>query len=116
MAAASVASGLGLAVFFLDLFGVVARLTSLVPVAFFLLSIAHAGVRIGRQTYILDLASGARRTDYVAVSNSVIGVALLLGGALGVLAPFVGPGGMLLLLSLLGFAGAWGGRGLPEAQ
>ena len=42
------------------------------PVAYFFLAIAHSGVRIGRQTYILDMASGIRRTDYVAVSNSVI--------------------------------------------
>jgi len=116
LAAATVASSLGLTVFVLDQLGLVARFTWLVPAAFFLLSIAHSGIRIGRQTYILDLASGNRRTDYVAVSNTVIGIALLFGGALGFLAPVVGSGGMLLLLSLLGFAGAWWGRGLPEAQ
>ncbi len=116
MAAASVASGLGLLFFFLNLLGLVARFAWLAPVGFFLLSMAHSGVRIGRKTYILDLASGDRRTDYVAVSNTLIGVALLLGGALGILAPLVGPGGMLLILSLMGFAGVLGGRGLPETE
>jgi len=114
--AASMASSLGLLVFLLDLGGIVARLPFLAPTAFFLLSIAHGGVRVGRKTYILDMARGVRRTDYVAVSNSVIGVVLLLGGALGLLAPLVGSGGMLLLLSILGFAGVWGGRGLPETE
>jgi len=60
------------------------------------------------------MASGARRTDYVAVSNSVMGLVLLLGGTVGLLVPVIGSGGVLLILSMLGFAGAWGGRRLPE--
>lgn len=54
---------------------------------FFLLMIAHEGVRIGRKTYVLDMASGNKRTDYVAVSNTVIGFLLLIiGGLTGLLA------------------------------
>jgi hypothetical protein len=52
----------------------------------------------------------------LAVSNTVIGGVLLTSGALGFLAPVVGPGGMLLILAIMGFAGVVGGRGLPEAQ
>jgi len=52
----------------------------------------------------------------VAVSNSVIGAVLLLGGSLGLLAPLIGSGGMILLLSTLGYFGAMGGRKLPETQ
>ena len=55
----------------------------LVLVLFLLLSVTHQGVRLGRKTYIVDLASGNRRTDYVAVGNSVIGVMLLLVGVIG---------------------------------
>lgn len=50
---------------------------------FFLLSVTHQGARLGRKTYVVDMASGNRRTDYVAVSNSVIGAMLLLVGLLG---------------------------------
>lgn len=50
------------------------------PIAFFGLGIAHAGVRLGRKTYLVDLAEGNRRTDYVAVSNTVIGALLLASG------------------------------------
>jgi len=82
----------------------------------FLLAVAHGGVRVGRKTYLLDMASGVRRTDYVAVSNTVIGFVLLLGGGVGLLAPWLGPGGMLLLLSMFGFGGVLGGRHLPEVQ
>lgn len=85
------------------------------PVAFFLLSIAHSGVRIGRKTYIVDLAGGNKRTDYVAVSNSVIGVILLLTGGVGALSSFLAPEGIVLILSLLGLGGVAMARALPEA-
>lgn len=49
-------------------------------VLYFLLSIVHEGVRVGRKTYVLDLAGGEKRTDYVAVGNTLIGVLLLLVG------------------------------------
>jgi hypothetical protein len=111
-----VAAFLGTTVFVLDSFGALSRFPWFIPVAYFFLAIAHSGVRVGRKTYLLDMASGERRTDYVAVSNSVIGAVLLLGGALGLLAPMLGSSGMILLLSALGFLGALGGRTLPEAQ
>lgn len=48
---------------------------------FFLLAVAHAGVRTGRKTYSLDVNEGQARTELVAFSNSAIGVILLaLGG------------------------------------
>lgn len=113
---AAMASALGVLVFLADLSGTLGNHPWIAPLAFFLLAIAHSGVRIGRKTYVLDLASGARRTDYVAVGNSVIGVVLLAGGLLGLLTPVLGSAGMLLVLSFLGVLGALGGRGLPEVQ
>tara|TARA_R100000657_G_C4677834_1_gene124566 strand:- start:1316 stop:2350 length:1035 start_codon:yes stop_codon:yes gene_type:complete len=49
---------------------------------FLLLSVGHAGVRVGRKTYLLDMASGNQRTDYVSVSNTIIGVLLLVVGGI----------------------------------
>ncbi|MEZ5557957.1 MAG: MFS transporter [Pseudomonadales bacterium] len=86
------------------------------PGAYFLLCVAHSGVRVGRKTYVVDLGSGNRRTDYVAVSNSTIGVLLLLAGSVGALVPLIGHAGVLGLLALLGLAGAALGRTLPEVQ
>ncbi len=86
----------------------------LFPVAFFVLGVAHAGVRIGRKTYVLDLGGGQRRTDYVAISNSVIGLVLLATGLFGLLGSMIGAAGMLLLLSLVGLAGAMFALRLPE--
>lgn len=90
--------------------------TWLFPAAFFVLGIAHAGVRVGRKTYVLDMAGGNKRTDYVAVSNSIIGLLLLSAGFLGLLTALIGPAGMLLVLSALGLCGALLSFGLKEVQ
>ena len=67
---------------------------------------AHSGVRVGRKTYVVDLATGNQRTDYVAISNSVIGVLLLVVGTVGSLARLIGHGGVIGLLAVTGLAGA----------
>jgi hypothetical protein len=84
------------------------------PAVFFVLMIAHSGVRLGRKTYVVDLASGNRRTDYVAVSNSVIGVVLLLLGGFGALAQVFSVTLVIVILSALGLAGAALSWSLPE--
>ncbi len=86
------------------------------PVAYFALSVAHSGVRVGRKTYLVDLATGNKRTDYVAISNTVIGVMLLLVGAVGALSPLIGAHGVIALLSFMGLAGAMLGSSLPDTQ
>ena len=62
------------------------------------------------------MASGNRRTDYVAVSNSVIGVVLLLLGGMGAVAQAFSVPVVVLALSLLGLAGAAVSRSLPEVE
>lgn len=84
------------------------------PLVFFVLMVAHSGVRLGRKTYVVDLAAGNKRTDYVAVSNSVIGVVLLILGGMGALAQLVSVPFVILVLSVLGLAGAAMSRMLPE--
>ncbi len=76
------------------------------PAVFFILIVAHSGVRLGRKTYVVDLASGNRRTDYVAVSNTVIGVLLLALGSLGALAQLFSVTLVIFVLSVLGLGGA----------
>lgn len=49
---------------------------------FFILSVAHTGVRTGRKTYSLDVREGQNRTELVAFSNTAIGLLLLAFGAL----------------------------------
>ncbi len=117
MIASSIAAALGFILFTLDFCGVLqAGFAWIIPIAFFALSIAHSGVRIGRKTYILDLAGGTKRTDYVAVSNTVIGAILLVSSSLGLLTPWLGASGMLLLFSIFSLTGVILGARLPETE
>ena len=52
----------------------------------------------------------------MAISNSVIGVLLLLVGSIGLLVPLIGYPGVIALLALMGLAGALFGATLPEAE
>lgn len=88
----------------------------LYPVALFVLGIAHQGVRLGRKTYIVDMAEGNRRTDYVAVSNTLIGFILLITGGLSALASLISVEGVIVLLSVLGIIGALKSSTLPDVE
>lgn len=84
------------------------------PAAFFVLSIAHAGVRLGRKTYLVDMASGNKRTDYTAVSNTVIGVLLLATGGLTALISTISDIAVILVLGLMGLVGTLSALRLQE--
>lgn len=115
--AAVLTSAVGLVTFAADsLLPEIIRTTWFLPFAYFALSVAHSGVRVGRKTYVVDLATGNKRTDYVAISNSVIGVLLLLVGSVGALTPVIGNSGVIALLAFMGLAGAVLGTSLPETQ
>jgi len=87
----------------------------LAPATYLLLALAHVGARLSRKTYVVDIAEGDQRTQYVAVSNTMMGVLLLAVGALTAALAVLGNEFALLLLAVLGVAGAVVGRGLPEA-
>jgi hypothetical protein len=86
----------------------------LYPATYLLLALAHTGSRIGRKTYVIDLADGNRRTDYVAVSNAAMGVLLLVTGAVSAAIASFGPEAALLFLAALGIAAVPVGLSLPE--
>jgi hypothetical protein len=86
------------------------------PAAFLLLGVAHSGIRLGRKTYLVDMAGGNKRTDYVAVSNTVIGVILLLAGGVTAALSFLSAEVLILLFAITSLGGALCGRGLPEVQ
>lgn len=72
---------------------------------FFLLSIAHTGVRTGRKTYSLDVKDGHERTELVGFSNTAIGVILLAFGALyAALTPFLPFSVVYIMAGILVFA------------
>ncbi|WP_374927892.1 MFS transporter [Kytococcus sedentarius] len=86
------------------------------PAAYFLVTLAHTGVRTGRKTYLVDMASGDTRTAYTAASNTVIGVVLLAAGAVAGALAGLTPWWPLVFLTLLGAAGSAMGLRLPEVS
>lgn len=118
MSTAALASGLiGVIVFIVVEFApAVASHLAFFPVAYFVLSVAHGGVRVGRKTYVVDLADRNRRTDYVSVSNTVIGIILLIAGSAGALSSILSLSEIVLLLSAFGLLGAWLGMRLEETE
>ncbi|MGB6328083.1 MAG: MFS transporter [Halarcobacter sp.] len=106
---------LGFLVFFLDTFyNDIFSNIWLMPLIYFLLTIGYQGIRIGRKTYLVDLAGGNKRTDYVAVSNTIIGVILFFTGFIGILSSIIGLNGIILLLSIVGLIGIIITSFLPE--
>ncbi len=115
--AALITAGLGIVMFaVVSWLPVLHEQTWVYPLAFFILGVAHSGVRLGRKTYIVDMAGGNKRTDYVAVSNTVIGMVLLLTGGISAMASMISPAGIILILSLFGLAGAVTSHRLPSVE
>ena len=86
------------------------------PAVLFILMIAYHGVRQGRSTYLVDMAPADNRAAYAAVSNTVIGVLLLLAGVLGGGAALIGPQATLMLFAVMAIAAAVAAHWLPEVE
>ena len=115
--AVTLASTLGISmVIILIVFKDLSTLYWIYPTAFFLLGIAHSGVRLGRKTYIVDMAEGNQRTDFVAISNTIIGFILLITGGLSALASIFSIEAVLLFLSIFGLLGAYKSYQLPNVE
>ena len=68
----------------------------------FLSAVAHHGARVGRKTYLVDMANQDNRAQLTAVSNTVMGVILLSGILLGWLDASYGVAAVLWLLVGIG--------------
>lgn len=82
----------------------------------FCAGIAYEGARAGRKTHLTDMDTKDQKTVYTALSNSVIGVMLLVGGAAGWLADAAGPETVLLLFAVLAAAAVPVALSLSEVQ
>ena len=85
-------------------------------VAYFMLTLTHAGVRVGRKTYVVDMAEGDLRTTYVAVSNSAMGFILLIVGAISSALAIFGVVWALLFLAVMGLVGVVASARLPDVS
>ena len=82
----------------------------------FLVVLAYQGVRLGRATHLVDMVSEVDRAIYTAVSNTVVGVVILLTGAFGVMSELIGLASLFLVFAALAGMAMWIGRGLEEVQ
>ena len=83
---------------------------------FLVLNIMHGGLRLGRKIYLVDMASGDNRATDVAVSNTLIGVLMLVGGLIGLVGDWLGSAATVLVLGLLSLVAAGYSLKLPEVS
>ncbi len=84
--------------------------------AIFAAQIAYEGVRAGRKLHLTDMAEDDFRARYTALSNTLIGFALLAGGLFGLAADLFGPAPVLLLFAVISLVGAGIATRLDEVQ
>lgn len=85
-------------------------------IAYFLLAGIHSGVRLGRKTYLTDLASQADRAQLTAVANTAIGLVLLIAGGLVAAIGSLGSDYAVAFLTLPALAAAVLAYALPEVE
>lgn len=84
--------------------------------AIFAAQIAYEGVRQGRKLHLTDMAEDDFRARYTALSNTLIGVALMAGGLFGLAADYVGPAILLVAFAGISAVGAAIAGQLDEVQ
>jgi hypothetical protein len=99
----------------LSLLGLATQIWAM-PLVLFILMIAYHGVRQGRSTYLVDMSPKDQRSAYAAVSNTVIGVLLLIAGFAGGGAALFGPNATLVLFALMAVGAAVVAFGLSEVE
>ncbi|GAB2505228.1 Major Facilitator Superfamily protein [Corynebacterium atrinae] len=86
------------------------------PAGFFLVNLAHTAIRVARKTYIVDMAEGDQRTRYVGAANTLMGIILLLVGALSGLVALAGSSAALIFLAAIGLVGVAASLRLREVS
>ncbi|NBC21744.1 MAG: MFS transporter [Alphaproteobacteria bacterium] len=86
------------------------------PALLFLLMIAYHGVRLGRSTHLVDMATKETRAAYTALSNTIIGVLLLAGGVFSWVGAAFGPAVVIALLAAMSALAIPVALGLDEVQ
>ena len=118
MAAAAALSGAVIAVTLLSFHGAPGFIAHPLGGALLLFTaaIAHHGARVGRKTYLVDMATSENRSQYTAVSNTVLGLFLLCGAGLGVLDTHFGTSWVLVLLLVTALAAIRRCHALPAVD
>jgi hypothetical protein len=84
--------------------------------AIFAAQISYEGVRAGRKIHLTDMADDSFRARYTALSNTLIGLALLVGGLFGFAADQFGPAVVILWFGIIAALGVAVASRLEEVQ
>lgn len=79
-------------------------------------AIAYAGIRLGRKTWLVDYAPAEERPLYVSLANTLVGVGMLAGAVLGLIAQLAGPSAAILTSAVLLVAGTGLALSLPSVH
>lgn len=79
-------------------------------------AVAHHGARVGRKTYLVDMATQDNRAQLTAVSNTVMGVVLLAGLLLGWVDAAYGVATVLWVLGAIGVLATLTALRLPDVS
>lgn len=88
----------------------------LLPFLLFSLMIAYGGVRLGRSVHLVDIADQDKRAVYTALSNTIIGIILLLTSLFSIVASLYGEAVVLAMFALMSFASMTSAYLMREAQ
>lgn len=88
----------------------------IMPIGFFVVNLAHTAVRVSRKTYLVDMADGDRRTMITGAANTVMGVVLLVVGAISSVISVFGPQTTLVFLAIVGFIGVASAANLKDVS
>ena len=88
----------------------------LLPFLLFSLMIAYGGVRLGRSVHLVDIADQDKRAVYTALSNTIIGIILLLTSLFSIVASLYGEAVVLAMFALMSFASMSSAHLMREAQ
>ena len=88
----------------------------LLPFLLFSLMIAYGGVRLGRSVHLVDIADQDKRAVYTALSNTIIGIILLLTSLFSIVASLYGEAVVLAMFALMSFASMSSAYLMREAQ
>lgn len=88
----------------------------LLPILLFVLMIAYQGVRLGRSTHLVDMASEDTRATYTALSNTIIGIFLLVSSVFSILGSIYGNEYVILVFGLMSVGACISGYFLKEVQ
>jgi hypothetical protein len=86
------------------------------PALVFALMVAYHGVRLGRTTHLVDMATPDTRAPYTALSNTLIGAVLLAGGGFALMADLLGVRAVIVAFAAISALAVPAALALGEVQ